>query len=141
MYYQDELFTRYSLLCSRYLILVTHSFFTCYHLLVTLYYFLATFCLLLVTTYSLLFTLLFICHYLFVTHYFLLIVFFINFYYLLVKLWKLSDVKNLKISYHASNLNNGRSKEFQNLLYLSINNFKSSRNAVKLIRKAYVSPH
>ena len=31
--------------------------------------------------------------------------------------------------------------EFQNLFYLSINNFKSPRNAVKLIGKTYGSSH
>ena len=137
------LFTRYSFLF--YLLLLTcySSLLSCYFLLVTRCFLLVTCYFSFVTRYYLLVTLYFTfdSSLLIRYHYFLLIVFFINFYYLLVKLWKLSDVKNLKISYHASNLNNGRSKEFQNLLYLSINNFKSSRNAVKLIRKAYVSPH
>ena len=69
--------TSYSLLVTRYILLVT-----CYFLLVTRYSLLyVSF----VTTYSLL-----------ITSYSLF--FFINFYYLLDKSWKLSDVKNFNIS-------------------------------------------
>ena len=107
--------TRYSLLFTRYSLLVT-----CYFLLVNFYSLLVTFCSLFVTFYLLLLTrysLLLSCYFLlvnccfllvtryfsFVTTYSLLITFyslfsFINFYYLLVKLWKLSDAKNLNIS-------------------------------------------
>ena len=148
--YEDELLqtiTSYSLLFSRYSLLFTRYslIFTRYYLLVTRYYFLVTFYLLLIR-YSLLLTRYFLLYFSFVTTYSLLITFyslfiFINFYYLLVKLWKLSDVKNLSISLHASNLHIERLKEFQNLFYLSINNFRSARNAVKLIGKAYASPH
>ena len=75
-----------------------------------------------VTTYSLLIT-------------FYLLFLFINFYYLLVKLWKLSEVKNFNISQYASNVHMEHLKEFQNLSQLSINNFRSPRNAFKLIGK------
>ena len=34
-----------------------------------------------------------------------------------------------------------RLKQFQNLFYLSINNFRSPRNTVELIAKTYVKPH
>ena len=117
------LVAHYSLLLTRYYLLVTSCYF-----LVTFYLLLVTFHSLLVTTYSLLIT-------------FYLLFLFINFYYLLVKHWKLGDVKNLNISQYASNLHIKRLKELQNLFQLSINNFRSPRNAVKLTAKTYVSPH
>ena len=125
------LLTHYSSLLSCYFLPVTRCFFSCYSLL-----FIRS---LLITTYWLLSTLLFL-----VTTYSLLINFyslflFINFCYLLVKLWKLSDVKNLNKSQYASKLHIKRLTEFQNLFQSSINNFRSPRNAVKLIGKAYVS--
>ena len=140
------LFTRYSLLSTRYLLP-----FTRYYLLVTTFLLLFTCYSLLFTCYSLLRNSLLLIRYSllyfsFVTTYLLLITFyslflFIKFYYLLVKLWKLSDVKSLNISYYASSLHIKRLKEFQNLFQLSINIFRSPKNAVKLIGKTYVNPH
>ena len=92
---------------------------TFYSLLFTVHSFTRTFYWLLVTFYSLLFTLLF--HSLLIIFYSLFL--FINFYYLIVKLWKLSDVKSI------------------NITWLSINNFRSLRCAVRLIGKTYVSTH
>ena len=160
------LVTCYSILAIRYFLLVTRQFLLvpCYFLLVTRYFLLVILYLLLVTTFLLIFTcysllyslysLLDTRHYLFVTPRYLILVttysllitffsllFFIYFYYLLVKLWKLSNIKNLNISQYASNLHIKLLKEFQNLFQLSLNNFISPRNAVKLIEKTYVSPH
>ena len=109
----------YFLLATFYSLLVTFSLITRYFLLVTCYYFLVTFYSLLValylllvtfysvlvTTYSLPFTLLFIRHYLLVTH--CLLFWFINFYYLLAKLWKCLDTfKTLNLL----NVNNNNKK-------------------------------
>ena len=131
------LVTRYQLLFTRSSFLVTFQslLLTRYSLLLTCYFLLVTRCILLVT-----------CYFSFVTTYSLLITFyqlflFINFYSLLVQVWKLSDVKNVIISQYASNLHIERLKKFQNLFQLSINNFRSPRNAVKLIGKTYVNPH
>ena len=115
------LFTRYSLLLTRYSLLFTRYFTTSWLLVTTFLLFIRQS--LLLTRYSLF-------YFSFVTTYSLLITFyslflFINFYYLLVKLWKLNDVKNLNISQYASNLHIERLREFQNLFQLSIINFKS----------------
>ena len=104
--FDSLLVTFYSLLVTTYSLLITF-----YSLLVPFYVLLVTTYSLLVTTFSLLFTryFLFVTRYYlpvtlyfsFVTTYLLLITFyslilFISFYYFLVKLWKLIDVKNLK---------------------------------------------
>ena len=114
------LVTRYFLLVTRYSLAVTFD-----SLLVTFYMLLVTTYSLLVTTFSLLFTrywllltrycLLFICHYLFVT--FCSLILFISFYYFLVKLWRLIDVKNVKYKLvrFKSNLHMEHLKQFQNL--------------------------
>ena len=132
--------TFYSLLVTRSFLLLTHYFLlvTTYSLLVTTFSLLVVRCFLLVARYFSFVTRYSLLYFSFVTTYSLLVTFnslflFINFYYLLAKLWKLSDVKNLNISQYASNLHIERLKEFQNLFQLSINNFRSPRNAVKLI--------
>ena len=51
----------------------------------------------------------------------------------------MSDVKKLSISQYASNLHIERLKEFQNLFKLSIIDFRSPRNTVKLMGKT--QPH
>ena len=92
------LVTRYFLLVTRYYLLVTRCF-----LLFTRYFLLVSRCFLLVARYFLFLTRYSLLYFSFVTTYSLLIIFyslflFINFYYLLVKLWRLSDAKNLNIS-------------------------------------------
>ena len=135
------LVTRYFLLVTTYLFLVATFLlpFSCYLLLFTCYQLLFIRYSLLLTCYSLL-------YFSFVATYSLLIAFyslylFITFYYFLVKLRKMSYVKNLNISQYASNLHIERLKKFQNLFQLSINNFRNPRNAVKSIGKTYVRPH
>ena len=115
---EDELFPRYFLLLTPnsllftcyllatfYKLLVTFYtlLFTRYFLRVTRYYLLVTFYSLIVTFYSLLLSCYSLFYFSFVTTYSLITNFyslflFINFCYFLVKLWKLSDVKNLNIS-------------------------------------------
>ena len=142
------LITCYFLLVTCYFLLVTCYFLLviCYFLLVICYLLLVTFYLQLATNYFLFATsyyLLVTLYFSFATTYSLVITFYslclcANFNYLLVKFQKLNDLKNLNISKYAPNLHIEHLKEFQNLSQLSINNFRSPRNGVKLIRKTYI---